>query len=311
MSLSAGAGPLIEYGQNPPVVPGGPVADYNADYAPSVFSMGVGLLDPRFGYTIGGTGNGSAQAFGFSPGVNYVTLDQVPSLAAVANIAVGANVVSGTAMTLVSATGAGITVMTVPLFIKPTGLTVPVGLAIDGLPGFVAFGQSGAIQVFDPTTILARAVSITGVVGGAGGVFLVRGYDVYGNPQTEQITAPAGAATTAGKKAFKFIASVTPQFSDANNYSVGTADVYGLPLRADAYGYVSTTFNNVLLTTPTFIAGVETTPTATSGDTRGTIVVVSDGTKRLQVMQGLSVAQLAALTPTNYAGMFGVAPYTA
>jgi len=310
MALSAGAGPLIEYGQNPPVVPGGVTADFNQDYGPSLLSQGAGLLDPRFGYQIGGTGNGSAQAFGFGPGVNYVTIDQVPSTAATANIAALQDATSGTPMTLVDSSGGGITVMTASLFLKPTGKTVPACLAIDGLPDFVAFGQSGAVQLFDPTTMIARAVSITGVADGTGGVFTVRGYDVYGNPQTEQITAAAGAATTNGKKAFKFIASITPGFTDAHTYSVGTADIYGLPLRADAYGYVNATFNNVPVTNTTFVAGVETAPTATSGDTRGTITETADGTKRLQVFQGISVAQLASLTPTDYSGLFGVAPYS-
>lgn len=312
MTITAEAGPAIQYGQNPALQAGVPPADYNADYAPSLFSMGLGIIDPRYGYDIGGA-NGvqaTALAFGFGPGVNYVTLDQVPSLAAVANISVGAHPASGTAVTLVSATGAGITVMTAALSIKPTGLTVPACLAIDALPAFVAFGQSDAIQLFDPTTMLARAVSVTGVSGGSGGVFTVRGYDVYGVPMAEEITAAAGAATTNGKKAFKFVASVTPGFSDTHNYSVGTADVYGLPLRADSYGYVNATFNNSPVTSPTFLAGVETTGTATSGDVRGTIVATSDGTKRLQVMQGISVANLATLTPGVFTGLFGAAQFT-
>lgn len=311
MSISAGAGPLVEYGQNPPVNPGTAPADYNQDYAPSAFSMGLGLLDPRYGYAIGGAGGGSAAAFIFSPGVNYVVIDQTPATAATANIAALANVTSGTAMTLVSSSGAGVTVMTSSLFLKPTGLTVPISVAIDGLPGFVSFGQSAAIQAFDPTTMIARAVSITGVTSGTGGVFTVRGYSVYGVPMAETITVGAGVNTVNGKKAFKFVTSVTPGFTDAHNYSVGVADVYGLPLRADAFGYVLATFNNQLTTNPTFVAAVTTASTGTSGDTRGTIVATADGTKKLQVMQGVSVAQLAALTPGNTAGLFGVTPYTA
>lgn len=310
MSLSAEAGPLVVYGQNPNPSTGGPPSDYNADYSPSPVSMGVGLLDPRFGYQIGGTGNGSVQAIAWGPGVNYVVIDQVPSLAAVANIAVGANAVSGTPVTLVSSTGAGITVMTAALNFKVNGNTVPACLAIDGLPALTSFGQSGAIQVWDPTTLLSRAVSITGVSGGSGGAFTVRGYGLYGAPMSEVITAASGAATTNGKKAFKFIASVTPGFADAHNYSVGTTDIYGLPFVASSYGYVNATFNNAPVTSPTFLAGVTTTSTGTSGDTRGTIVVTSDGTKRLQVMQGISVAELAALTSASRSSVFGVTPFT-
>lgn len=308
--LQAEFGPLIVVGQDSPIVPGAPVADYNADYAPSIFALGVGLLDPRFGYAPGGTGNGSVQAFGFPPGVNYVTLDQVPAVVATANIAALANVSTGVAMTLVSATGAGITKMAAALSIKPTGLTVPAVLAIDGLPGFVSFGTSGAVQVFDPTKALSRAVSITGVAGGAGGAFTVRGYDLYGQPTSETITATSGATTTNGKKAFKFVASVTPGFTDAHNYSVGTTDIYGLPLRAAVYGYVNSTFNNVPVTSPTFVAADATTVSATTGDVRGTIVVASDGTKRLQVMQGIGPVSLASLTSNSFTGMFGLTQFT-
>lgn len=317
MSIQAGEGPVISWGQNPPVAAGAAPDSYSADRAPSANDLGAGLIDPRFGYKMGGGGSGASSpqgsplAYQFGPGVNYVTTDQVPAVATTANIAALANAVSGTAMVLVSATGAGVTVMTAAQFIQPTGNTVPACLALDGQPAFKAFGQSGAIQAWDPTTTLARAVSITGVSGGAGGAFAVVGYDIYGNLQHETITAAAGVATTNGKKAFKFIQSVTPGFADAHNYSVGTTDIYGLMFRTDSYGYVNATFNNAPVTAPTFLAAVTTTPTATSGDTRGTIVVTSDGTKRLQVMQGISIANLAAVTPGDTTPIFGRLPFAA
>jgi hypothetical protein len=199
--------------------------------------------------------------------------------------------------------------MTAALTLRAHGFTVPACLAIDGLPAYVSFGQTGAVNAFDPTTMLARAVSITGVAGGAGGTFRIQGYDVYGEPMTEHITAAAGAATTNGLKAWKFVQKVTPLFTDAHNYSVGTADVYGLPLRADVYGYVNSTFNNAPVTAPTFVAAVTSTPTSTSGDVRGTIVVTSDGTKRLQIMQGVSPANINALTATDYSALYGKTQY--
>lgn len=311
MTISADQGPLIEWGQNPPQAAGAPPSDYNADYGPSAFSMGLGLLDPRYGYQIGSAGNGSAAAFFFSPGVNYVTVSQVPSLAAVNNIAAAANPTSGTALTLVAATGAGITKMTAPLTIKPTGNTVPAILAIDGLPGFTVYGQNKALQGWDPNTTLARAVSLTGVASGSGGAVTVRGYDLYGQAMTETITMTAGATTTNGKKAFKFIASITPGFTDTHTISAGTADVYGLPLKALTYGYVNSTFNNAPVTAPGFVVADTTSPaTATTGDVRGTMTSTSDGTKRLQIMQGVSPADLLTLAPGVYTGLFGVTQYT-
>lgn len=314
MTIVADAGPQIVYGQNPPAVPGGPPADYNSDAGPNLSYQGNGLIDPRFGYANGGIGSGAGSmlAAGFGPGVNYVVIDQVPSTAAAANVAALANVTSGTKMTLVSSSGSGIVVTTAAQFIKPTGKTVPSGvLAVENAVAFVNFGQSQAIQLYDPTTLIARAVSITGVSGGAGGAMTVRGYDIYGNPMSETITVGAGVNTVNGKKAFKYIASVTPGFTDAHNYSVGIADVYGLPLRADAFGYVNASFNNQLLTNPTFTAADTTSPaTATTGDVRGTIVVTADGTKRLQVMQGISVANLNTLAPGVFTGLYGVANFT-
>lgn len=309
MTISADQGPLIEWGQNPPVAPGTAPPGYNPDYAPSAFSMGLGLLDPRYGYQIGSDGNGSAAAFFFSPGVNYVTVSQVPSTAAVNNIAAAANPTSGTALTLVSATGAGITKMTAALFIKPTGNTVPAILAIDGLPGFSVYGQNKALQGWDPATMIARAVSLTGVASGSGGAVTVRGYDVYGQAMTETITMTSGATTTNGKKAFKFVASVTPGFTDTHTISAGTADIYGFPLKANTYGYVSAVFNNAPVTAPGFVAADATTVSATTGDVRGTMTSTSDGTKRLQIMQGVSPADLLTLAPGVYTGYFGVANF--
>lgn len=307
MTDSVSAGPLVAYGQNPPVTPGGAPSDYNQDYSPSVFSMGLGLLDPRYGFQIGGAGNGSAQGFFFSPGVNYVTLSQVPSTAAVNNIAAAANPTSGTALTLVATTGAGITVMTAPLTLKASGNTVPISRVIDGLPGYSAFGQSLALQAFDSNTLIARAVSLTGVASGTGGAVTVRGYDIYGQPMAETITMTAGAATTNGKKAFKFVTSITPGFTDTHTISAGTADIYGLPLKANTYGFVSTTFNNLPVTAPGFVVADVTTPaTATTGDVRGTITATSNGTNRLQVMQGVSIPDLLTLAPGVYTGLYGV-----
>lgn len=303
MSITAFAGPLLIFGQ------GASSGTYNPELAPSAVYGASGLYDPRFRYGKGGDLSGSTVAYGFAPSFSAVVIDQAPSTAATANIAALANVVNNTPMTLVSSSGAGITVTTSATLIPQNGNSVPSGsLAIDLVPAIIQYGQTLAYAVADPRTLLARAVSITGVSGGAGGAFLVSGYDLWGNAQTETITAGAGAGTTNGKKAFKFIASVTPKFTDAHNYSVGTADVFGLPLFANAYGYVHATWNNVMLSSPTFVAGDTTSPaTASTGDVRGTIVPASssDGTKKLQVMMGLAAQNVVTSGNT---GMFGVTP---
>jgi hypothetical protein len=157
---------------------------------------------------------------------------------------------------------------------------------------------------------LARCVSITGVSGGAGGAFLVSGWDIYGVPMTQTITVAAGANTVNSTKAFKYIKSVVPQFTDAHNYSVGTADIFGFDLRTDLWEQVEVFYNQSFVTVATgYTSAVATSPaTATTGDVRGTYAVqaATDGVKRLAFYQTMSIQQMIQATPTNYISLFGV-----
>lgn len=312
MGFSAESGPLVIHG------PGAANGTLNLktlpitpDSGPSLSFASVGLFDPRYPYKGGGgTENSALLAIGFGPTGGFTALDQAPSTAVVNNIAVAAHPTSGTAMTLVSSSGAGITVMTSALFVPQTGNTVPTGkLVIDTLPGLVKFGSCGSIAIADPAKAAARAVSITASSGGVGGAFLVSGYDLYGYPQTEKITAassPSGATTTNGKKAFKFINTVTPQVTDTFNYSIGTADIFGFPLRCDTFPYTVVGFAGAIIASSTgFVAADTTTATNTTGDVRGTYTVqsVSNGVKTLQMFQTISPANISTIT-----GMFGVLP---
>lgn len=306
MTVESKQGPQILIGQQPPIAAGFAPPDYNPDGNAPSLGVGWGLLDIRFGYKLGGSGGGSINAIGYAPGINYLTVDEVPSAVSQANIAALANVTNGTAMVL-TAGGAGVTILAAALFFPQTGLTVPAGVrVVDGASGNLTFGQNANIAIFDPTKCLARAVSITAVAGAVVGNFLVSGYDMYGQPQTERIT-PVANTTVNGKKGFIFIASVTPQVTDAHNYSVGTSDIYELPLRADSYGSVLSTYGNVPVTLPNFVAADTTSPaTATTGSVRGTINLgasPSDGVKRLTIMQGVSPANITSIT-----GTYGVTP---
>ena len=64
MSLEATSGPELVYGQLPPTVAGGTPPDYNPDRAPSGGDLGWGVIDPRYGYKIGGWINPSAALTG-------------------------------------------------------------------------------------------------------------------------------------------------------------------------------------------------------------------------------------------------------
>jgi hypothetical protein len=305
--LTGQSGPLVIYGGRSSNVSAQP-GKSNPDLAPSGVAGGHALVDVRVGYDVTRTGWLGLGSAGYRR-----VLSAVPAAKAAANIAALANVVNGTAMTLVSSTGAGVTVVATATQVWASGNTVAVGsLALDGLPGLVSFGLANPsgnykTSLYDNTKALSRAVSITGVSGGAGGAFLVAGADLYGYPQTETITAGAGVSTTNGKKAFKFIYSVTPKFTDAHNYSVGTADIFGLPLLANLFDQVQVWWNSAVITANTgFVVADATSPaTATTGDVRGTYATqdAADGTKRLTFAIGIPES-----TCVTAAGMFGVTP---
>jgi hypothetical protein len=148
---------------------------------------------------------------------------------------------------------------------------------------------NGVGAFYDATQGISRGISITGVSGGAGGVFLVSGADIYGNTQTESITVAAGVNTVNSKKTYKFINSITPQFSDAHAYTVGTADLYGFALRCDQWENISIYWNSTLITSSTGFTAADTTSpaTTTTKDVRGTYATqsASDGTKKLVIIQ--------------------------
>jgi hypothetical protein len=268
-------------------------------------------MDPRYGVRAG-LASGQTMTTGFYDCSQVMVIDQVPSTIATANIAALANVTSGTAMTLVAATGAGITVTTAATPVLQTNNVVPSGArVIDSVPAVISFGASGAVVCQDPRTSIARAVSITGVASGTGGAFKVAGYDLYGIAQNETITATSGATTTNGAKGWKFITSVTPQFTDAHNYSVGTTDIYEFPLAAYFWGDATITWNNGIMTANTgFVAAVTSTATATTGSTRGTYLLqatASDGTRRLRIIQ--SILPYAAGQTNGSSSLFGMLPF--
>ena len=167
------------------------------------------------------------------------------------------------------------------------------------------FGAPASVYLWNPQALVSRAVSVTGSSSSTGGNITISGYDIYGVPMSEVIAAPAGATTVNGKKAFKYISSVVPAFTDAHNYSVGTTDIYGFPLRSDFFSDVSINYNAAAVTANTgYVAAVTTSPaTTTTGDVRGTYALqsASDGSKRLAIRQFILPANMNSVT-----GLFGV-----
>ena len=285
-------------------------ATQQPDSAPSLQYGGANLLDARMAYNkFNGLGNGAmAAAVGWLGQDDIVVMDATPPAAATANIAALANVSSGTAMTLVSSSGSGVVVTSSALTTMPFGTVIPSGtLAMGAQMGYLTLGIRDITAYYDPTKAFACAVSVTGVSGGAGGAFTVRGWDVYGQPMSETITAAAGVGTTNGKKAFKWVASVTPGFTDAHNYSVGTTVITGFNLATDAAGYVTVWLSGTGYTANPSVTAADTTnpATATTGDVRGTITLTN---ARYVLTVTASAARLTT-SPLSQ-GLFGITQFT-
>lgn len=287
-------------------------AGFPLNASPSLDYLASGIQDHRLPYNSRGSSPTQPGVVGWYGQATTRTVNYVPSTIATANIAALANAVSGTAMVLRASTGAGITVLSTsaPATFQPTGRILSAGVVIDGLPTLVAFGTAGNFNTsfYNRSTYVSRAVSITGVSGGAGGAFLVSGYDIYGFPMSQTVTVAAGVNTVNSTKTFKAISSVVPQFSDAHNYSVGTADVFGFGLYINLFEATFVHWNGTFITASTgFTAGDTTSPaTAATGDVRGTYAVqsASDGVKRLSLS---SAPVLTAIQTNPTTGLFGVA----
>lgn len=160
----------------------------------------------------------------------------------------------------------------------------PTGASGSGAPlipnAAFPFLAAGPGLLLDSGQAIARGVQITGAAGSAGGTFTVAGWDVYGDAMTQTITV--GAASTGWSlKAFKYIASVTPNFTDAHNYSVGTSDVFGFHWFVPLFENTTMFWSGALVTGSAatgFLPGVATNPaTALTGDVRGTVQVSTNG----------------------------------
>jgi len=177
--------------------------------------------------------------------------------------------------------------------------------------------KAGAARLYDPAQMLGRNVTLTAGSTTASGNAIVRGYDVYEQPMSEVIAIPTTATTNSGKKAFKYVSSVQVQAGGVTtgNISVGTGDVFGVPVRADLFEAMAIFYNNVQIvgaagTVPTGLVFADQTPTATTttGDVRGTYAVqsASDGVKRLVIYHQAPIAQAKVSNNIDFRGLVGV-----
>lgn len=222
----------------------------------SVFTVGQPLV-------IAGVGNSAGTA---------------PLLTNVASVNTTTNVITLVSNALPLATNAAAAIGAGNIWQPSEAIYLPgQGVPTAHLP-YLAAGPS---LLLDPRQALARGVRIVGASGGAGGTFTVRGWDVYWQPMTQTVTVAAGASTGWSTKCFKALASVTPNFTDAHNYTVGTSDVFGLNYREGVFDDLSglTVWAGTTMPSSTgFTAFDATSPaTATTGDVRGTVQTGSGG----------------------------------
>jgi hypothetical protein len=301
MSITALEGPII-VAPDASVV--GQPANQNPERGPSLLLQWVGILDNRTNFTYNRGQNFGAKTYGILSGGDFIAVDQVPSAISAVNIATAQVPVAATPLTLVAASGAGITVGQ-SIVNSSNGQTVSGLLAIDGQSSGLGFGQAATIQIWDPTKSTSRILRYTSVGDDHLATVTARGFDTFWFPISETVTL-SNAGIASGKKAFKYVQSITPAGTlSGSNLSVGTGDVFGFPMRVDRFAYADIAWNDGRITSNTgFVAADTTNPaTATTGDVRGTYAVqsASDGTKRLQIFIKIPVSNI-----NSVAGLWGV-----
>lgn len=163
----------------------------------------------------------------------------------------------------------------------------PLASSATSLRAAAAVSGAGALTLLTAGLVfdVPRNVIITSVGNDSGITFAVVGVDEYGVTVAETITG-ANAGVAAGLKAFARIVSITASGASAGNVSIGFGNVLGFPTFVRSAGYIEAELLNAAAATAgTLVAGVTTTPSATTGDVRGTYVPNSapDGTRAFMV----------------------------
>lgn len=203
----------------------------------------------------------------------------------------------------------------VPLTKQTNNVSVAASYASAGFATLAAGTGTTSVLRNDGVTVIqldcARAVSITIGTGTISDeTITVTGYDFYGQKMSEDIqTGTTQSTTVNGLKAFYQISSVYVGGDCGATVAVGTADIFGSPVRVTNLGYVGTlAWNNALARAAgTFVAADTTSPaTTTTGDVRGTYAPANaaDGSKRL--VAGLLLPALAAGPNATRVGALGV-----
>lgn len=136
-------------------------------------------------------------------------------------------------------------------------------------------GATDTVLALDVPRNVTALVTHTASI--ASGTILISGYDEYKSPMSEvlAITATGTSKALVGKKAFKYIKSVTFTAGadmQLNLIDVGHGDILGLPYKiSDVADLFNISRNNAVDSSATVASAVTTTATTATGDVRGTV----------------------------------------
>ncbi len=147
--------------------------------------------------------------------------------------------------------------------------------------GGLATGINGALAAGGTATLDVARNVVAAWTGTA--VLTVTGTDEFGQAMRE---SSASGTSFTGKKAFKTVTGISVS-ADVTALTVGTSKVLGLPVfLASAAEVVRELEDDAAATAGTLVAGVTTTPSATTGDVRGTYAPNSnpDGSRLFELI---------------------------
>lgn len=322
MTITAQSGPQINYGVT--LSSSGLDLEHNPDRGPSIQDLGLATADPRAPFCYAPGSASSKPFFSWAGAFGGPVVDQAPSAKSTNVIAATQVPVGGTALTLnVTTTNGFGAATTINAF---EGGTVSVR-AIDSAMTGAAFGISAGVNIWNPATAISRTLTIFGSSNGSTAeAWTIAGRDIYGQKITELVlgasTGQSSSVGTSTLKAYKYISAITPSTVNgaiaSTLVTVGTNDVFGLPIRVDHPAYSQAWIGPssaavILASSQWLFASTAATATSTTGDVRGTVSSTVSSTAasfKVVIFASPSVANLLTVTSTNTAGLVGVTQFS-